>query len=247
MSLGMLQSAVLIPPLNMVPLTIAGLALARRWPRLGRAMVAVGLGGLVLLSVPLVSLSLLRALEAGLPLAPPPGQPPGAIVVLSAEDLLSDPGAILAGVDAGPMTLARLRAGALLHRRTGLPLLVTGGVLQDRRPPVAETMALALQRDFGMTARFIEPRSIDTWENAAFSAELLRAAGIGSVYVVTDGWHLRRALIAFRRFGIAATAAPVTLRPPPEMPDALIPRIGAWLDSYFALHEWIGCAYYALR
>jgi hypothetical protein len=27
----------------------------------------------------------------------------------------------------------------------------------------------------------------------------------------------------------------------------LIPRVSAWMESYYALHEWIGIAWYALR
>ncbi len=69
-----------------------------------------------------------------------------------------------------------------------------------------------------------------------------------TVYVVTHAWHERRALMAFRAAGLRAVAAPVDPeRPPPWAPRMLIPRISAWQQSYFALHEWIGCAWYALR
>ena len=51
-----------------------------------------------------------------------------AIVVLSAEAV---PAPEYGGTTIGPVTLARVRYGARLHRATGLPILVTGGT-----PPV---------------------------------------------------------------------------------------------------------------
>jgi len=77
---------------------------------------------------------------------------------------------------------------------------------------------------------------------------LLAADGIGAVYVVTHAWHMRRALIAFRHFGLAATPAPTELDAPPRFTlAAFIPSLAGWRMSYYGLHEWIGCAYYAWR
>ena len=42
--------------------------------------------------------------------------------------------------------------------------------------------------------------------------------------------------------------APLRFDPAPRFAfDAFMPRATAMLNSYFALHEWIGCVYYALR
>jgi uncharacterized SAM-binding protein YcdF (DUF218 family) len=96
--------------------------------------------------------------------------------------------------------------------------------------------------------RWQEDASRDTWENARDSAAILQAAGIRSVFVVTHAWHMRRALVAFRRFGLQATPAPVPFsRVVPFEIGAFIPRASSWSASYYALHEWIGDAWYALR
>jgi uncharacterized SAM-binding protein YcdF (DUF218 family) len=105
-----------------------------------------------------------------------------------------------------------------------------------------------LAEEFAAPARWIEDRSATTWENAAFSAVLLRADGIGAVQVVTHGWHMRRSLLAFRRAGLPAAAAPSHLSGPARLDFAsFVPSAQAWSDSRYAMHEWIGLAWYALR
>lgn len=247
MSLAALPTALLIPPVNLLPLTVAGLVLARRWPRLGRSLAGFGLAGMVAFSLPATPALLIHGLEHGLA-APAGAPPPGAVVILSASQSRGAPGGIIAGIDAGPLTLERLRAGARLARERGLPVLVTGGVPKAGRPSLGAVMARVLERDFATAPKWVESRSRDTWQNAEFSAAMLRRAGVTSVYLVSSGWHLRRALIAFRHFGIAATPAPVRLEPWPEhWAGEFVPTAGAWQRSYWAMHEWIGCLVYWWR
>ena len=235
--LSAVAAIVLVPPVNLVALALVGVLLRRRW------LAGISLVLALLLALPLVAGTLLTGLETGWP--PPAGPPPQAIVILGG-DLRA-----LAGTPAdapGALTLARLRAGAALARATHLPILVTGGIVDPDGPPVAVVMATSLARDFATPARWVEPASRDTWENARFSAKLLHAAGIDRVYVVTHAWHMRRALIAFAGTGLAVTPAPLAFdRTPRLVPGAFVPRVGAWRESYYALHEWIGYAWYALR
>ncbi|MCW3476883.1 YdcF family protein [Limobrevibacterium gyesilva] len=253
MSLNSLPLALLIPPLNLAVAGVFGLALVRHWPRLGRLLCGLSAVGLFVFSLPVTSLLLIASLEAGLartpvPPADPAPDPPEAIVILSGDAAYGGTGGILPGSGIGAMTLDRMRAGAVLHRRTGLPVLVSGGQLEPGAAPIATQMARSLQDEFSTPVRWIEPISADTWQNAKFSAAILRAAGIRSVYVVTNAWHLRRARIAFAHFGIAVTPAPLRFARLPRFEfDEFVPHASSWLYSYFAMHEWIGCAYYALR
>lgn len=237
-------TALLVPPPNLVLLAIIGLWLMRRYrqSRAGAVIVAVSLAGLLILSLPIVGQALLISLEQGLPLTPPAGAAPQAIVILSAE--LDHVRGVDEPVRPGPLTLQRLQAGAALYRRTHLPVLVSGGVLGHQDPPVAAIMAESLSADFSVPVRWIEDRSRTTWENAAFTASILRPLGIHSVYVVTHAWHEKRALLAFRHFGLLPTAAPVQL----DAPGAGIwPSTVGWSRSYYALHEWIGYIWYWLH
>jgi uncharacterized SAM-binding protein YcdF (DUF218 family) len=230
-----------VPPPNLVLAIIAGLVLARRRRRSGLIIVAASLGLLFILSLPIVSRLLIVSLEQGLPLNPPRNDPPQAIIVLSAEMVHTVGGEL--DVQVGPLTLQRLRAAAALQRRTHLPILVSGGTLETDEPPIAALMADSLKTDFGVPVQWVEARSRNTWENASDSAAILEPLGIRSVYVVTHAWHEHRAMIAFRRTKLRATAAPVQLD---GLSAGAFPEAGAWLQSYYALHEWIGLAWYWL-
>jgi uncharacterized SAM-binding protein YcdF (DUF218 family) len=245
MSLATLPTLLIVPPLNLLVAAIAGaVAWRQRW---GRILLALGLGGLTLLSLPIVSRSLIAVLEVGLAQPPPPGPPPRAVVILSGDQQRAVVGAAVE-YRVGPLTLEREQTGALLARRTGAPVLVSGGALHPWSPPLADLMAASLHQDFATEVRWREARSIDTWENARDSAEILRAAGISRVWVVTHGWHMARALVAFRRAGLDPVAAPVLIDAMPEPRAAnFVPSARAWLESYYALHEMIGWAWYELR
>lgn len=245
----------LLPPMDIMLLLLvlcclpAGFARIRRW---GVALCAVLL---LVLAMPVSSNLLLVGLEQGVALRTPTSQDarapeaPEAIVILGGDNDSGLPhGGIVNGVRAGTLSLERSRAGAILHRRTGLPVLVTGGALSAGHPPVATLMADILTGELATPVRWQETRAGTTWENAKYSAALLRRDNVTSVYLVTHPWHMRRAIIAFRHFGVTVWPAPIDMDVlKPQSPDDFIPAAAGWLDSYYAFHEWIGCVYYAWR
>ena len=188
MSLSAAATLLVVPPMNLLGLAAAGAAALFWRPRLGRALVVAAVAGLIVLGMPIVADALVASLERGLPVMPDPAHPPRAIVILGG-DVARRAGD---GSDIGPLSLERVRAGAALARRTGLPILVTGGVTYLGGAPVGQVMADSLQTDFQLRARWIERVSDDTWENAAMSAPMLAQDGVDSVYLVTHGWHMRR-------------------------------------------------------
>jgi len=89
----------------------------------------------------------------------------------------------------------------------------------------------------------LEPRSMNTWQNAQFSGPLLQAYGADRVLLVSSGYHLRRGLLYFAHFGIHAM---------PVRAD-YVGGVRSWLPlSYnfamadLALHEYAGIARYRL-
>lgn len=240
-----LATFLLVPPVNLLLVTIGGFALICLNRRAGRWISGFGLSGLLILAMPAVSNYLLVLLESTQPTTVP-GELPAAIVILSGDVRLIGGSEPQVGI--GLLTLERLRSGAAIYRSTHLPILTTGGVIGEDGPPVAALMAQSLAQDFNVPTRWVESASGTTWENAELSAAILKAQNIHSIYLVTHSWHMRRAMIAFTYFGLDVTPAPV---PPDEAPTfvfgAFLPQASAWLRSYYAFHEWIGCAWYTLR
>jgi len=232
-----------LPPVALLLICLGGGLLAWRGSRVAALGAALAATLLLLLATPAVAGLLRWSLERELALAPTTNPPPRAIIVLGAEVSHG-----VGGASVGPLTLERLRAGAALHRRTGLPLLVTGGVLSAGDPPLASLMARSLAEDFGTPPRWVEAAAADTRGNAALSAAILAAEGIGSAYVVSHAWHLPRALDAFARLDFATSAAPVSVsRTSIGAATDWLPRADHLADSAFALREWAGRVVYALR
>ena len=246
MRMRRLLEALILPPSSVLVLILGGTALRHRLPRTGRTLQIVGLLWLWLAATPFVAGTLLRTLQDDPPL-PASGPLPqaDAIVVLSAAaDRI---GAEYGGPVAGAMTMQRLRYGAALQRRTGLPILVSGGRPGSNMPSMAELMARALRDEFQVPVRWLEERSYNTAQNAEFSAEILVKAGARRILLVSTAWHLPRAAESFQRHGIEVVPAPTAFRGPPyENYRSLLPHWAALRDTGYAMHEWFGRVYYAL-
>lgn len=236
--------AFLLPPLCLFVLAAIGWLLSLRWRMFGRAVVALSALSLVLVSMPAVSGWLMQPLQVYPPadLDRLPANV-GAIVILSGDMRAEAPEY---GTDiVGPITLERIHYGALVHRRTGKPVLVSGGAVLPNSTPLARQMQEALTRDFNIPVRWIEDRSLTTQQNAAYSSEILRRDGITRVVLVTHAWHMRRAMAAFRAAGLEPLAAPTRfVSAPTPIARDFIPTAGALRASSFAIHEWLGLLWY---
>lgn len=241
-----LCETLLLPPACTLWLFVLGTVLRRWWPRTGRAMQVFALLWLWLAATPCVGGALLNTLQGHAAL-PASGALPAAdaIVVLSAE--ADRHGTEYGDAVAGSMTMQRLRYGAALQRRTGLPLLVSGGVPGTGLPSLAALMQRAAVHEFGVPVRWLEERSADTRENATFSADLLRRDGVRRILLVTSAWHMPRAIACFRGEQIEAIAAPTGFRGPAiEDWQSFVPRWSGLRDTSLALHELGGRLYYWL-
>src|SRR5262245_6765000 len=239
--------ALTTPPGCCIALLLAGALARSRWPKLARWCTVLGIASLWLLSTPLCAGLLLRTLQ-GVPALPAAGALPAAdaIVVLSAEGDRQAPE--FGGATVGALTLQRIRYAAALHQRTGLPVLTSGGRPGSELEPLATSMANALEREFATPVRWREERSADTWENAEFSAELLRHDGVRTVMLVTHAWHLPRAIRCFSAQGLTVVPAPTAFRGPAWVDlGSLLPSTAGLRDSAFALHEWYGRFFYLFR
>ena len=228
-----LARSLILPPAGPLVIAVLGLLLISRRRRLGVALVVIGVGSLWLCATPVVADVLTRFAERypSLDLTKPVNAQ--AIVILGGGNVRIAPeygGPALEGP-----ALARVNYGAFLAHRTSLPVAVSGS------PEEAVAMSTVLSRDFGVSVRWAENQSGDTYENARFSARLLQAAGIHRILLVTDSTHEWRAVHEFTGAGFDVVPAPVGGDVPRAHGVAgFIPREAGLSRSSFALYELIG-------
>ncbi|WP_305823290.1 YdcF family protein [Massilia brevitalea] len=246
----------ILPPANLFLLIALGLLLRRRWRRAGTVLGGISLALLALFSTTGGARLLVAPLEAmSTPLRAPEQAGAQAIVVLASGRLQRAP-------EYGDrdipdyIALARVRYGAHLQRRTGLPLLVSGGngasgvdpAVNDRAYVKADAMATALREDFGVAVQWVERHSRDTNENASDSAVLLRAAGVQRILLVTDAMHMPRSCAAFERAGLDVVNAPTMFfSKQAQGSSSWVPGAEGMRRSRYALYEWMGSIWYRLR
>ncbi|MBS1140432.1 MAG: hypothetical protein H6R13_1885 [Proteobacteria bacterium] len=240
-----LLSALLLPPGNgLLLIAVAGLGRRRRW-----AFPLAFLGGFLLLlqSLPLVGSGLMGTLErrAGPVLQDVAGAQ--AIVVLgSGLELDAEE---YGGDTASDRTLVRTRYGATLARRFALPVLVSGGRPAKAMRSEAEVMADILESEFKVPVRWREMQSLDTIQNAAMSAAILKKAGVRRIVLVTQAFHMPRAVRLFRAAGLEVVPAPTHFNAGGAGPFSVtdfLPSASALHNSFYALHEWLGIAWLTL-
>lgn len=235
-----LIGAFLLPPLGLLLLALLGLAVRRRG---GTLLAVLSLLLLGVLSMPWAGNRLLAAWQT--PYHAPQAGEADAIVVLGGGVYENAPE--YGGDTVPPIVLERLRYAAYLHKKLHKPILVTGGAPSGGRPE-APIMKAVLERDFGVPVRWAEPGSADTQENARNSAKILKAAGIRRIFVVTQAWHMPRALAWFRLAGLDPVPAGVGFAGKGRItPAAFVPNGKGFAMSYVACHEAVGMFWYRLR
>lgn len=238
----------LLPPGSLLLVGLLALFLVRRRHRAGLPLLGAVLAGFYLLSIPLVSVPLARSLETTQPLSPAEARASGAqaIVVLGGGMLPEAPE--YGRPNASESSLLRVRYGAFLHHRTGLPLLVTSGNAVGHHSEASTMRQAAIE--LGVDPIWIEDQSRTTWENATYSKPLLEAHGVTRILLVTRADHMRRAAQTFRRAGLEVTPAPTgfTFSGPWDRGVFLVfPKASSFEQSCQALEEWLGNLYYSLR
>jgi uncharacterized SAM-binding protein YcdF (DUF218 family) len=237
-ALRLLARSWLLPPAGPLLLALLGLLLARRRPALGTTLGIAGVGALLAMSLPVVSDAVQRRVEVYPPLDPSQPVEAGAVVVL-AGGVRSGP-APGAPDEPSAITLERLAHGVEVARRTGLPLLLSGGTVVRGRAE-AETMQAAARRYFGVEARWLETRSRTTGENAAYSAALLEDAGIGRIVLVTSAAHMRRSVAQFEARDLDVVPAPIGgSRNAYDGWSDWLPSASTFHRTSMALHEIVG-------
>ena len=161
--------------------------------------------------------------------------PPGA----PADRFLLDRHADRAG-----QALYLYKVGAVRH------ILISGGVgtLPFQPRPVSDEgqMTARFLRLAGVPADAItlEDKSLNTHENAIFSAKMLRRRfGTNRCVLITSAWHMRRAVACFQQVSVVVTPFPANFlsgRRSFAPGEWLLPHEQAFTDSYYLTKELVG-------
>jgi uncharacterized SAM-binding protein YcdF (DUF218 family) len=221
--------------------TVAGVVAYRKRPT-PKFVVVLALALFFFCWQPTAGLALL-ALEAGYPQRPPSDHAVQAIVVLSSQIL--PPVAPRTTAILGPDTYERCMYAAWLYQHwNAVPVLASGGARPEA--PYSIVMREALERQ-GVPATMIwtEEDSRSTYENAVNSARILRQKGIRKIALVTEAYHMPRALKCFRKQGLEVVPAACGFRGgfPRGLHDFIPnPQAGSWNED--SLHEALGLLWY---
>jgi len=244
---SVINSLVCPPGINFL-IILFGLIIGHFRKAWGKALIIFALVTLYLFSTSFISTELIKSQEdfSYLPINYQVPSNVGAIVVLTAgvrdapeygaERLYGD-------------SLMRAKYAAWLHKKTGLPILTAGGHFPGYKYSYAEIMKNSMHDNFGVDVKWTENKSLNTEENAKYSAQILDAAGIQRVLLVTSAYHMQRALTAFHNAGVDAIPAPTDFVFADHLShlEAWLPRAGALSQSCKAIHEIVGDAWYRIR
>jgi uncharacterized SAM-binding protein YcdF (DUF218 family) len=146
----------------------------------------------------------------------------------------------------------RLLHAALLYRAGRAPRVLLSGGGEDGVRPEAELMAELLEvMGVPRRAMLLEDGSRTTYDNARYSAELLKELGARKILLVTSATHMRRAEALFAAQGLEVVPAPTDYQrlvaPEAATLPAWAPEVGKLERSTRALHEWAGYWLYRQR
>ena len=222
----------------------ACLAIWRRWRWLAGTFAVLAALLLVLAGSGVLPRLLLQQLQAPYAQRPAPAwAPQNAIVLLTGGSIHVPHDDVEPGISAyGRIAEVAVLYHACHQAAVGCKLLVSGGDPEHRGTALAVSYARVL-RGLGVPDEdlILESRSNNTWQNAQFSRPLLAKLDAPKVWLVSSAWHLRRSVLYFDHFGIAAT---------PVRADYLRAELDPWPSAQnivltdVALHEYLGVLRY---
>ena len=142
-------------------------------------------------------------------------------------------------------TFNRVRYGAFLHKKTHLPIIVSGGRTSTMEATGANLMATVLRDQFNIPSVILEDRSINTAEESLFLIPILKEHHFKTIYLITHAAHMPRSVYLFEKQHIQVIPAPMGYETYDHHYSILsfIPHLQALSASYTALHEFIGILY----
>ncbi|NPV55988.1 MAG: YdcF family protein [Anaerolineae bacterium] len=158
----------------------------------------------------------------------------------------------------------RVLHAARLYQQGAAPhLLLSGGNIEwqgtQATNPALEMADLLALTGVPPEALWLEQESLNTYENAVYSARLLEARNIDTIILVTSAWHMPRAQALFEKQGLTVIPAPADfVVTDAAWQDAMQPSVESLLINLMpsasninlttlSLKEYLGMLIYRLR
>jgi uncharacterized SAM-binding protein YcdF (DUF218 family) len=169
------------------------------------ALVVLWIGG-----IEPVSVALVRSLEWQYF---PPEVLPSAEMIIVLGGGTASPDYPRGFVELGAAADRVLYAGWLYHQGAASKVLLTGGYIPwmgDLEGSPAENMSVILGLlGVPQEALLLETESMNTYENALFSKEILDREGVNRIILVTSAQHMPRSVAIFKKLNVEIFPAPV--------------------------------------
>jgi uncharacterized SAM-binding protein YcdF (DUF218 family) len=222
----------------------------RRQPGRRLLPLVLPLVGLTLVSNPVVAWLAVQSLECQT--TPVEERGPGAeAVVVFAAGLYPPDGPRLRPELHEDTVLRCLNAARLYAQGPPLPVVVSGGKVDDDAGPTCAAVMGDLLRQLGVkdSDLVLEEQSQTTYENAVECAKILQARGLRRVVLVVDAVDMPRAAACLGGQGIEVLPFPCHYRATTfELSFfSFLPSPGAASGFRRAWHEWVGLLWYRLR
>jgi len=242
----------LVIPLNLgITLIVLGvLMFVLRHRRIALFLAVCGMAWVLFWSLPASSLWAGGHLEQLYPYRPPDELPTAQAIVVLGGNTASNRPNWFESYDRAK-TVARVDTAAQLYLARRAPLVIVSGAALDGNVSEAQIMANQLRQQ-GVPAEAIiqEAESFTTYENALYTARLLKEENLDQVLLVTSSLHMPRAMGVFRKQQVDAIAA----SSPPQIVVPEDPSFSFWQPSSRVLSasrsvvkEYVGMLVYWLR
>ena len=252
-SINQLVNILLLPPgINLI-MVLLGYLLLKKSKKIAFSLFVFSFVSLVLLSLPVISIYLNNSLQTNqalsqmqVKLIADSKEKNVAIVVLSGGRINIAPE--YGDIDTvSSTTLQRLQYAAWLHRKTSLPILLSGGSTLSHATSEAVLMNQALLSAFNIAPKWLEVKSQNTAQNALYSAKILSEQQIPTILLITNSIHMQRAKIEFEKTGLKVIPAPTVFEKHNPANFNYLPNAKALHSSQLALHEIVGQLWYSIR
>ena len=171
----------------------------------------------------------------------PPEQASGDVIIMLGGGAYSDTPDVDGTGTLCASPASRLLTAVRLQRQLGVPILLSGGQVYEDTGAEAK-IAKRVLMSLGVPENKIltETRSINTSQNARFSAEILRENGLSHPILVTSAFHMKRSVLNFAKQGVAVEPFPtdyMVAHHPVFHYTKLRPQTEALLDNVTVLQE----------